>query len=254
MSSLLHLLQLTFKLVSFLSIAMIPFNSFGYNGLGGYKWDDFKNDWSSPIYQKKAHNVAITGTAITGFLVLFRDQIVEPIQEDVSTNQPLGEWSNFGDIMGQLVPNVLYMGAMYGHGKYTQDELSYKRSLFMLKTSAFSGLTTTILKRIVNQRRPDKGDRLSFPSGHTTTAFAFAAAVGLEHEWFWGLGAYSIASLVGYSRINDNVHYLHDVVFGATIGITYAIALHQAEGLSSNALIYPIFSKEKAGLAWSMLF
>ena len=104
----------------------------------------------------------------------------------------------------------------------------------MLKASAFAGGTTTVLKRVFNERRPDKGDRLSFPSGHSTTAFAFASVVAMEHEWYYGVSAYSLASLVAMSRINDNVHYLHDVVFGATIGITYGVSLYYLQKKNSN--------------------
>ncbi len=69
----------------------------------------------------------------------------------------------------------------------------------------------------------------SFPSGHTTTAFAFASVVAMEHEWYLGAGAYALASFVAYSRMNDNEHYLHDVAMGATLGTVFGVALyHQA--------------------------
>ena len=222
-----------------------------------YQWEDLKRDWMAPLNQKSAYPVAISGTVLTGVLVMFRDELVEPLQEDVSQTRPLGEWAKYGDLMGQLVPNALYMGAMYAYGQAKDDTrgtIANKRAIYMLKTTAYAGITTTILKRIVNQRRPDKGDRLSFPSGHTTTAFAFASAVGMEHKWYWGVGAYAIAGLVGYSRINDNVHYLHDVVFGATIGISYGVALHELQGKNSSAFIYPIMNRKSSGVGITMLF
>ena len=231
------------------------FFTFSYPAMAlDYDWDDIKRDWSAPIYQKKSHPVALTGIALTSILVINRDGLVLPVQDEVSQTIPLGEWANFGDTMGQLVPNALYIGGMYAYGQATESTIANKRSTYMLKSTAYAGLTTMILKRIVNQRRPDKGDRLSFPSGHTTTAFAFASAVGMEHEWYWGVGAYTIAAIVGYSRINDNVHYLHDVVFGATIGMSFGIALHELQSPISNSFMYPIFNNQKTGFGVTVLF
>lgn len=218
-----------------------------------YTWEQSNSDWSSPFIQEQAYPIIVTGTAMTLALAMNRETIVEPLQEEVSTKKPLGEWSHFGDIMGQVVPNALYMGAMYTHSKYTNNEQSLNRSIYMLKTTAYAGLTTMILKRAFSQKRPNGGDNLSFPSGHTTTAFAFASAVAMEHEWYWGVSAYSLATLVGYSRINDNAHYLHDVVMGATIGISYGVALYYSER-KSKGTTYPIFLDEGMGIGTTIRF
>ena len=65
----------------------------------------------------------------------------------------------------------------------------------------------------------------SFPSGHTTTAFAAAAAVTAEtHEWWprstWVVAPvlYGGATAVGLSRMYHNKHWASDVVLGAGIG------------------------------------
>lgn len=61
----------------------------------------------------------------------------------------------------------------------------------------------------------------SFPSGHTTAAFAFFAFVALlwhKQKWVQVVGAIA-AVLAGYSRIYLSQHFLEDVVAGASIGI-----------------------------------
>ena len=65
----------------------------------------------------------------------------------------------------------------------------------------------------------------SFPSGHTTTAFAFASTVTRESQflwphatWFVGTVFYGGASLVGLSRMYNNQHWASDVMAGAAIG------------------------------------
>jgi membrane-associated phospholipid phosphatase len=50
--------------------------------------------------------------------------------------------------------------------------------------------------------------------------------VGAEHGVAWGVPAYAIATLVGVSRVNDNAHYPHDVIAGATVGIAYGLGLY----------------------------
>lgn len=60
----------------------------------------------------------------------------------------------------------------------------------------------------------------SFPSGHTTVAFAAATVYALEYKNkpLVPIIAYSAASLIGVSRITENKHWLSDVVVGAALG------------------------------------
>ena len=69
------------------------------------------------------------------------------------------------------------------------------------------------------------GDYTSFPSGHSTTAFAAAAAVTNETTRWWprstwivGPLMYTGAAAVGLSRMYHNRHWASDVVMGAAIG------------------------------------
>jgi len=60
----------------------------------------------------------------------------------------------------------------------------------------------------------------SFPSGHTTLAFAAATAVDQETAAGWvPWVAYPLAGLVGWSRVQDDQHWTSDVVAGAALGI-----------------------------------
>jgi membrane-associated phospholipid phosphatase len=68
-------------------------------------------------------------------------------------------------------------------------------------------------------------DRQSFPSGHSTSAFAAAAAVTNETSRWWprsvwivGPLMYGGAGAVALSRMYHNKHWASDVVLGAAIG------------------------------------
>jgi membrane-associated phospholipid phosphatase len=102
--------------------------------------------------------------------------------------------------------------------------------------------TTYVLKGIAGRTRPfisngtdadffalgrgfQSGNSASFPSGHTTTAFAAAAAVTNEttrwwprSTWYVGPLMYAGATAVGLSRMYHNRHWASDVVLGAAIG------------------------------------
>jgi membrane-associated phospholipid phosphatase len=71
-----------------------------------------------------------------------------------------------------------------------------------------------------------QGDKYrSFPSGHTTAAFAFASTLTRESQFWWphatwyiGTVFYGGATLIGVSRIYNNMHWASDVMAGAALG------------------------------------
>jgi len=101
------------------------------------------------------------------------------------------------------------------------------------------GLATGILKRLVGRSRPvvfDEAGVLGFhpvfnhfgfeswPSGHTTTAFALCMVIGfLSPKWFWVGLLYAIA--VAGSRLALGVHYPTDVLSGCVLGVLGAYAV-----------------------------
>ena len=101
-----------------------------------------------------------------------------------------------------------------------------------LLTSTF---LVSVLKLAVDRKRPNGGD-LSFPSGHSITAFCFAPVVSK----YWGEGAgavaYALATLTGLARVEGSHHYLSDVIAGATLGILVGeTVVRGPEGLSFTA-------------------
>jgi len=67
---------------------------------------------------------------------------------------------------------------------------------------------------------PDCDEFNSFPSGHTTTAFAIATVFAKRYsdKPVIGITAYSLATLVGISRMTENRHWGSDVLAGGILG------------------------------------
>jgi membrane-associated phospholipid phosphatase len=83
---------------------------------------------------------------------------------------------------------------------------------------------TQLLKASIPRTRPDGGHR-SFPSGHTSSAFAGAAFLQRRYGWAWGAPAYLAAGLVGYSRVKARHHWTSDVLAGAALGVASNLGL-----------------------------
>ena len=69
------------------------------------------------------------------------------------------------------------------------------------------------------------GAFVSFPSGHTATAFALATSLSIRYpKWYVIAPSALWACSVGISRMNEGVHYPTDVLAGAALGAGFAVA------------------------------
>lgn len=183
-----------------------------------------KEEFLSPL-TTNAKYVVYGGAVATAATLLFKHDTIYRPQVKIAGNQPMGSYSEYGDLLGQLVPNAAYSLGMFAYGHFSDNERANERAWSMIKATTYASIVTTVLKYTVQEERPGDGARNSFPSGHTTTAFAFASYVGAEHGWAWGIPAYLMAAGVGFSRINDNAHWMNDVVAGAAIGTAYGLGI-----------------------------
>lgn len=198
-------------------------------------WADRWKNLKSP-FTTDAKYIVLAGTAAVGVLLLFEDQLIDQTAEEAAENRIMSTfWSDTADNYGQMYPNAIYFVGMGAYGYLSEDDLAKKRAWMMFEASLYSGASVSVLKEIVHEKRPNPNKTHdSFPSGHTTTAFAFASVVHAEHGHYWGALAYSGALLTAYQRQHNSKHYLHDVVGGATIGAAFGYGLHWANQKNSN--------------------
>ncbi len=227
----------------------------------------YGRDLSSPFLNPVSLKIFGGGTLATLTLLATAKDFEDHVLEDASTQRPLGSTSKIGDIAGQLVPNLLYFGYFGTSYLFTKDPNSKFRAELMFRATLSATTMSTFLKYTVREPRPGSADDLtSFPSGHSTSIFAFATAVAALHGPYWGGAAFALGSFVAYSRMNDNRHRLHDVVAGATIGTMYGLSVYQrmanldtARGLAKPASrfeyqIIPIATDDGAMLGLSGTF
>lgn len=131
---------------------------------------------------------------------------------------------------------------------------------------ALAGGTMGLGKAFLGRARPDDplrdSDDFGFldghgslPSGHTAMAFAFATSLADEiHNPWASVGLYTAAGAVGWSRINDDRHWLSDVAAGAVVGIAaakFASGRWTVFGLRAPSVIA---GPRGVGLGWQASF
>lgn len=111
---------------------------------------------------------------------------------------------------------VLNAAGVHGENNFRDRTMIYGISTLIM------GSTVLSVKSIAGEMRPDGSNTLSFPSGHTATAFAAAEFMRQEYKnvspWY-GIAGYAAAAATGYLRISNNKHWCSDVMAGAGIGI-----------------------------------
>jgi membrane-associated phospholipid phosphatase len=192
----------------------------------------------------RGSDATILGVTTAGALLLFqRDQVItewfrqSALQNNAMLKNTLTGARLFGD-PGSLAISA----AMWAGGKAFRDKNTALDGQMAFEAVAFSSAVTFVLKGVAGRARPyadstnahnfglgrgisGDGAYQSFPSGHTTAAFAFASAITASvarrsprDARIIGPLLYTAAALTGVSRIYDHKHWASDVLLGAGIG------------------------------------
>jgi membrane-associated phospholipid phosphatase len=192
-------------------------------------WDDTKETATGPLHwdadEWRNFGLITGGLAIT---IAFLDK---PIRDAAQSNRSSSADNFFQNIQkfGTKQYGLPVLIGFYAVGVAADNYNAKTVALDGFSASVISALTTSIFKGISGRARPNTGlgphhwdpfgGDQSFPSGHATGAFAFASVIAAHYDNAWvATASYTIASLVGVARIEQDAHWTSDVIAGALIG------------------------------------
>ncbi|HTF05870.1 MAG TPA: phosphatase PAP2 family protein [Bacteroidia bacterium] len=179
------------------------------------------------------------------FIALLAWAIPSPAQNgDINLLRKINQPVNIGldksmrVVSGSVAPLMIAVPVGILIYNYTQTRSFTEKKEPYVIAAALIGTTaiTFGLKYAVNRSRPfvtypdiiQKDSHVgpySFPSGHTSSAFALATSLSLCYQkWYVAVPAYLWAITVGYSRMRLGVHFPTDVLAGALIGTACSVA------------------------------
>jgi undecaprenyl-diphosphatase len=130
--------------------------------------------------------------------------------------------------------------AQFIYGLAKNDPKSIENRLQTAATLVVTAASTYGLKYIIRRERPyvahpeykpyEYDGSPSFPSGHTSFAFATATNLSMEYpRWYVIVPSYLYAGAIGYSRIHLGAHYPSDVLAGAIVGAASAYVTYKGK-------------------------
>ena len=135
------------------------------------------------------------------------------------------------------------------------------RTIIYALSTVISSAIVLPLKRITKVQRPDSSAFSSFPSGHTTIAFAAAEFMRQEYKdvspWY-GIAGYGAAAATAILRLYNNKNWVSDVVAGAGFGILstklaywiYPVIKRKFfKNKSMNTMVMPFYQNGGGGLS-----
>lgn len=200
-----------------------------------------RSSFSGFVLAHRTTSAAVGILAGAATISLFDRSIADEMQEfRASSGSGMQHVSLLTSSIGGYLP-LAAGGTLAVTGWAFHNTFTKHLGLDVTKAVVTSGLITAAIKGTVGRVRPRtmpedpdmyypgrgffNNDRASFPSGHTSAAFASASVLALElskahprHSRWITLGLYGAATAVGFSRMYENAHWASDVFAGAAIG------------------------------------
>ncbi len=229
-------------------IDSIPFQDYpllNFHSYFTFLGQNLKNEFTSPFHFKKRDWENFGKYAVITMALSFAD---EPVQQAAlrlrnrytGINTISKGLSDFGGIY-----EVFTVAGLGAYGLISSNNKLVNTTLLTSQAYITSGAMMTFLKILSGRTRPSyypagveaeprflgpfhrklndangSNENSSFPSGHSTVAFAVATVFATEYKDnpVVPVIAYSAASLISISRITENKHWITDVFSGAALG------------------------------------
>lgn len=207
--------------------------------------DDFKQQLTLPFHTKKKDWLRVGEFALlTGGVALINKPINRFAVKQRDYNKTTANISRYVTNFGGAY-ELYTIAGFYAYGLIFKTQKEKTTTALATQAYITAGVLSTIAKYLSGEQRPyytdpnsnkmgpifhgpfypfKKGVDLqsysSFPSGHTTAAFAAATVYALEYrdKPLIPIISYSAATLIGLSRLTENKHWATDVLVGAALG------------------------------------
>ena len=213
---------------------------------------------------RRVAGVAIPSIMITyGILSVENDALKEL---DYSTDYELHEdnyllYHHYDDYMQFSPAAAAFILKLSGvQGKHNLADMTV---LYALSNTVMMSIVLP-MKNSFKRIRPDGSTYNSFPSGHTATAFTAAEFLNQEYgdKSIWiSVGGYTMAGLIGFSRVFNDRHWISDVICGSGIGILSTKAVYWAYPYlrkvfdkKGAVVVVPTYQKGDFGVCFSYNF
>ena len=143
------------------------------------------------------------------------DDLSQEVETNAALNNAMAPGHTYGAFSVQAVIGV----GLYTGGWFAKKDRLARTGADIMRAQILSQLYVQAVKYAAQRERPDQSDHLSFPSGHSASAFATAGVLQYHYGWKAGVPAAVVAAYVATARVHDNHHYLSDVIFGGAMGI-----------------------------------
>jgi membrane-associated phospholipid phosphatase len=206
---------------------------------------DLKQSFTKPFHMKKRDWGNLGKFALVAGALSFADEPIQKRALKLCDNNPgltnVSKYvTNFGGIY-----EAYTLAAFGAYGFIFKNEKMKTTTLIATQAYLAGGAVESVAKFLSGRTRPSvypagteaepeflgpfsktatsaggKKVYSSFPSGHTTVAFAAATVFALEYkdQPIVPIIAYSAATMIGLSRITQNAHWSTDVLVGAALG------------------------------------
>jgi membrane-associated phospholipid phosphatase len=198
---------------------------------------------------------------LTGAALLLIQYADEPARKKLgrsTINTLNNDFWDFPTSYGIVTYANIFSLSVYSIGLFSGDEEIRVLGRMLFESISISGAAVMAVRYAAGRIRPYYGQSVwafegfqtsnesqSFPSGHTTVAFALSTVLAERLNSIWArIGFYGLASLTAYARVLNNQHWFSDVVIGALLGLSSGLHVvynepKRIEKESINVSLYP---------------
>jgi len=216
-------------------------------------FDDFISLGAAACHEPLKTGIIAGGLTLATAAVFFNDLAISEAmkQKNAFNDVFFGAANMLGDGVYVLAADAfLFLGG----------DKEKRAARLVIESLLVSGAVSQAVKLSTGRKRPsDEGPYvfmpfsafdMSMPSGHASTAFAWATVIGDTYDIGWL--TYPLAALCGWARVYRNAHWPSDVLAGAALGIFTAKAIMAAEALPESRA-FAAFRISESGQAYACL-